>query len=315
MEFSSRTILVIMTSLVLAGGVAWVGVQANSVPEPLPPSQPMIATVVPKEAYLFAGSTIDSGGQISSHELLSVEMNSGQAGENLIADTEENRMALIQLSARRMIPANTPFVSSDIQPVVYSIPEPEVPPVAETPTFAGIATLLRPGMRAIALPLTGETAAAGLIDLGDRIDVLLSYDDQSGVRAVRTVLQNVQVIATDQSNGSAGVTNTAAPRTITLELHPEGAKVLALARHTGDLVLVLSQKTDDDMPVIANDPPVLATQISGLPAPSAKPVAPSGVRVVRGSSSSRSQSILPQPVPAPDSAVASSPPDTTGSNP
>jgi pilus assembly protein CpaB len=314
MEFSARTLVVVITSFVLAGGVAWVGVQANNAPEPLPVSQPIAPPAPPSETYLFANAVIEQGGVISAGQLKSVEMQIDQAGENLIEDSSENRSALIQLTANRMIPMGTPFVKSDLQPVVYSPPEIVAEEVPEPPVIEGAAALLRSGMRAIALPLTGETAVAGLIAQGDRIDVLVSYDNQDGVRAVRTVLHNVQVLATDQTNAPAGQARTGMPKTITLELHPEGAKVLALAKHTGEIILVLSDRTGDDMPTIVNDTPMLATQISGLAAPRTEPAKPPNVRIIRGSATTRVKGILGQSAPDPSASANSPPPSTTGSD-
>ncbi|MFG6547306.1 Flp pilus assembly protein CpaB [Sulfitobacter sp. 1A10445] len=287
-----RIFYVIISSLTLACGMAWVSVQANNSPEP--PPIPEIATntppITPTKQYLFAAREIETGHSISPDIIGSQEIEVSQASDNLILDTPENRSALTALLASRAIPMNTPFVSTDLIPPEKPAVTVEVTPTpmeAASPT--GVSASLKPNMRAIALPLTGETATAGLISLRDRIDIMVSYLRPDGVRAVRTVLRNVQVIATDQPETSIGEANRPPPKVITLELHPEGAKVLTLAKHTGDLILTLSDETGDEMPIIADDTPVLSTQISGLPAPSIVPPSPPAVQIIRGSTSKKDQ--------------------------
>ena len=293
-----RNFVVIFTSLTIASGVAWVGVQANNTPEPTPPMAvaATVVPVVPKEAYLFSNQTIELGASISADILIPVKMEIDQAGKDLIADTPENREALVKVSTNRTIPGGTPFVKADLLVKEKKHPGVVQEQVVSTSEPTGPSESLRPGMRAIALPLTGETAVAGLIGVQDKIDVMVSYNSSDGVRAVRTVLRNVRVIGADQP---AGQSNAALPRAITLELHPEGAKMLTLARHTGDLILVLSDQSNDDMPMIVDDAPMLSTQISGLPAQrAAPPPAPPSVRIIRGSSGRKDQIIsIQEPVP------------------
>ena len=233
--------------------------------------------------FLFATTEIEVGDEITIESFEAVEMPAAQTGGNLLLDTAENRMGLTRRISHRSIPIGTPFIKSDLEAISPAPTKPEVEEVRGTSASASTASRLGPGMRAIALPVTGETALARLISQGDRIDVLVSYTRHDGVRAVRTVLRNVRVVATDQSFSASGQPGTAIPKTITLELHSEGAKVLALAMHTGELVLVLSDESADDMPIIANDSPILSTQISGVLMPAAEKEEAASVHVFRGS--------------------------------
>jgi pilus assembly protein CpaB len=109
------------------------------------------------------------------------------------------------------------------------------------------AAILTPGFRAIAVPITRETAVAGFIMPNDRVDILLSRKVEGGPRGgegeIRSdiVLENVRVL----SVGETIKTDPAeAPRPIegsvaTLELSPRDAELLALARKLGDIQLVL----------------------------------------------------------------------------
>ncbi|UFE32424.1 RcpC/CpaB family pilus assembly protein [Pseudosulfitobacter pseudonitzschiae] len=199
-----RVFVVIFTSLAIASGVAWVGVQANNTPEPTPPRSvaATVVPVVPKEAYLFSNQTIELGASISADTLIPVKMEIDQAGKDLIADTPENRDALVKVATNRTIPASTPFVKADLLPIEEKPAKVAPEQIVTAIEPASPSGSLRPGMRAISLPMTGETAVAGLIGVQDKIDVMVSYNSSEGVRAVRTVLRNVRVIGTDQLSRS-----------------------------------------------------------------------------------------------------------------
>ncbi|WP_425430513.1 RcpC/CpaB family pilus assembly protein [Celeribacter persicus] len=109
--------------------------------------------------------------------------------------------------------------------------------------------------------------------------------------AVRTVLRNVRIIATDQTTQPPAEDAQAEPKTppkiVTFELTPDGAKVLALAQQMGDIMLVLGEENEADGPVNAEDSPIFATQISGQTAkPEPLPqVANRSASIVRGAKS------------------------------
>jgi pilus assembly protein CpaB len=109
-----------------------------------------------------------------------------------------------------------------------------------------MAVTLTPGMRAMSVPLTPETAAGGFILPGDHVDVV-QIRRADGAIASSTVMKNVRVLAIDQnlnatpakSGGAAQVGATA-----TLELAPEQAEDMVLAKAQGDLTLVLRSYAD-----------------------------------------------------------------------
>jgi pilus assembly protein CpaB len=114
---------------------------------------------------------------------------------------------------------------------------------------AGImAITLQPGMRAIAVPLSAESAAGGFILPGDHVDVVQSREVDTpgatgGKRFVsETVLRNVKVLAVDQATGTEGSSVVGA--TATLELSSNQAEVLVLSKAQGSLTLVLRSYAD-----------------------------------------------------------------------
>lgn len=138
-----------------------------------------------------------------------------------------------------------------------------------------MAVVLQPGMRAMAVPVSVETAAGGFILPGDRVDVIMSRQQQSGASggpefAAGTVLRNIRVLAIDQTVQPAPETQAQVGATATLEVGAREAEVLALARAQGQLALVLRSYADmDDRSGVGS----LAGQNSGPPRP---------VRVWRG---------------------------------
>src|SRR5690606_2041550 len=113
-----------------------------------------------------------------------------------------------------------------------------------------MAAYLAPGMRAMAIGVNVETAAGGFILPGDRVDVVLSREQRDGGEtggaryATATVLQNVKVLAIDQTTRMDGGEQAVVGATATLEVAPRDAEVLAQARVEGELSLMLRSYAD-----------------------------------------------------------------------
>ena len=172
-----------------------------------------------------------------------------------------------------------------------------------------LAAVLRPGFRAISLPVDAVSGNAGHIFPGDRVDLLLTQEiedagDNSGRRwASETILRDVRVIAVDQRLGadlanraSAAGEELSVARTITLEVRPGGAETIAVARNLGAISLTLRSLIVEGAPGEdeAPEPPVWARDVSAVtratsatpqpPSPTVAPPAP--VVVMRGEATS-----------------------------
>lgn len=115
-----------------------------------------------------------------------------------------------------------------------------------------MAVTLDPGMRAVALPLTAESAAGGFILPGDHVDVMLtrSIDGNSGSNNAggqnhftNVVMRNVRVLAIDQNIGAPKSTAEVGA-TATVECTPEQAEYLVAAKASGSLTLALRSYAD-----------------------------------------------------------------------
>lgn len=113
-----------------------------------------------------------------------------------------------------------------------------------------LAAYLEPGMRAMAISVTVETAAGGFILPGDRVDVLLTQErpgvegSKGDKHASSTVMQNLKVLAIDQSTRAGDDEQAVVGATATLEVGPADAEALALAKSEGNLSLVLRSYAD-----------------------------------------------------------------------
>ena len=113
---------------------------------------------------------------------------------------------------------------------------------------AGImAALLSPGMRAVTVRISVDTAAGGFIQPGDKVDIILQETIQPSLnngsddvrQVANTIFENVTVLAIDQSFASDGRGGALPGSTATLELSPRDAEKITVAQVRGDLSLVL----------------------------------------------------------------------------
>ena len=120
-----------------------------------------------------------------------------------------------------------------------------------------LAAVLGPGTRAVTIRVGPATSHAGLIDPGDRVDVILSAELQATERErtvlARTIVEDVRVVAVDRrvgngaesSGGDAGSPGDAAGAgrtemiTATLEVSPAQGDRLVLGEHEGKLSLAV----------------------------------------------------------------------------
>lgn len=144
------------------------------------------------------------------------------------------------------------------------------------PTFSA---RLQSGQRAVTVPVDEISSLSGMVEPGDRIDIVVSARNETRSFTF-TLLQNVQVLATGSVADPEAPETQGLPRsytTITLDTSPEDAKrviaarevgrVTALLRAPGDLAAVSGAITD-------------ARTLLGLPAGDGKGI--SSVPVIYG---------------------------------
>ena len=124
---------------------------------------------------------------------------------------------------------------------------------------AGIlAVSLAAGQRAMAVPLSAESAAGGFVLPGDHVDVLQTrgVDGPKGKTYVTsTVLKNTKVLAIDQATRAEKSAASVVGATATLEVSPSQAELLAAAKAEGPLTLMLRSYADIEGPASAGELP------------------------------------------------------------
>ncbi|MET3710988.1 pilus assembly protein CpaB [Sphingomonas trueperi] len=114
-----------------------------------------------------------------------------------------------------------------------------------------LAAALGPGMRAVTVPVSAQSAVAGFVFPGDHIDLILTQTvsgEGPPLRASETVLRNLRVLATDQrtdkQTDDKGKTVVTAYSTVTVEATPKIAEKIAVAQTVGTLSLSLRSLAD-----------------------------------------------------------------------
>jgi pilus assembly protein CpaB len=114
-----------------------------------------------------------------------------------------------------------------------------------------MAAILQSGMRAVSTEISAETGAGGFILPNDRVDVMLTRrlknpttPSAPDIVLTEIALSNIRVLAIDQAPKEKEGTNSVIGRTVTLELKPEQAALLATSRQAGTLSLALRSIAD-----------------------------------------------------------------------
>ncbi|MEL7452634.1 MAG: Flp pilus assembly protein CpaB, partial [Pseudomonadota bacterium] len=213
-------------------------------------SQPAVATVVPsvetvtqtvevsETDVLVAARDMVVGHTISPEDLSWETWPESALNEGYFvkADDENALTDLAGMMVRTPIFANEPILPQRI--------------VARE--GAGIlAALVRPGMRAVSLEVSVETASGGFILPEDRVDVILTHSvERSTAEGVTEeiqssiILENVRVLAIDQGIRPEEGQSTLIGSTATLELSSEDAALVAFGERKGVLSLALRSLAD-----------------------------------------------------------------------
>jgi len=117
-----------------------------------------------------------------------------------------------------------------------------------------LAAALAPGMRAVTVPVSAQSAVAGFVFPGDRVDLMLTQSVSGGgdgppLKASETILRNLRVLATDQrtdkNTDDKGNTVVTTYSTVTVEATPKIAEKITVAQTVGSLSLSLRSIADN----------------------------------------------------------------------
>lgn len=172
--------------------------------------------------------------------------------------------------------------------------------VASESAGSSLSTLIEPNRRAVTVRVNDVIGVAGFLLPGNRVDVLATRMDRDRRAETRTLLQNLKVLAVDQTSGPGGKNEPVVVRAVTLEMSPEEAELLVSATEEGTVQLALRNPDDVELrttvQALPAPPPPPATIAIGAPplpatrvTPRATPVPRETVTVIRQAQTTESE--------------------------
>jgi pilus assembly protein CpaB len=212
---------------------------------------------------IAAATTLQPGSPLTAENLTEVNWPATVSLEGLIDKKEDaiGRILILQVEA------NEPVLKHDLAPN----------------GSYGLAAKIPSGMRATSIKTNEVMDLSGFLFPGSRVDVLVTLrGDNMASTTTRTVLQNVQVLATGNKTEPDPNGKPENVSVVTLLVTPDESEKLALAQNQaaqnqGTIHFVLRNGGDSATPATA---PVDMAQLAGLPRkPEQKPMAKRNVAV------------------------------------
>jgi pilus assembly protein CpaB len=151
----------------------------------------------------------------------------------------------------RLVPKGAVLKSADAEDRVVMFPLLNQEPVlasklSEQTRVEGVASMIKPGLRAVSVQISDVTGVAGLIQAHSRVDVLFTRPGSIEEAATTTILQDVEVLSAGKLLATGQTLDPKAPRApvVTLVLTPEDAQKLELAKSEGKISLSLRNPLD-----------------------------------------------------------------------
>jgi pilus assembly protein CpaB len=223
-------ILVLVGALVAGGVAAWLsfGLQPNAAPgATIAAPEPQIRT----EEVLVAAADLEQGAALTVEQLRWQKWPADAVGPSYI-------------SRSAMPEAVEEFTGSVVRQAIL-----DGEPILEAKLSGSagyLASLLKPGKRAVAVRVSAESSAGGFVLPNDHVDVL--HTSGGGGGRSHTILTNIRVLAIDQTAVDSGTGNPAVGKTATLEVDPAQVEVISGAQTSGLLSLALRATADNEEP-------------------------------------------------------------------
>jgi pilus assembly protein CpaB len=111
---------------------------------------------------------------------------------------------------------------------------------------AGLQAVMKPGMRAVALKVNAEGNVGGFVLPHSRVDIVSVVRRNENESVAKVILQNVLVLAVDQSPTRPDDKPAMLASTVTVEVTPNQAEKLSMASELGPIRLILRSFGDDE---------------------------------------------------------------------
>lgn len=237
---------------------------------------------------VVASSLLEPGKTLTDKDLRTISLASGSAPAGSFGSTDK----LVGRVVRQIVHPGEILMGTDL---------------AAEGSRGGLSSTIEPGKRAITVRVNDVIAVAGFAFPGSFVDVLVSAKNPAGAQFSKIVLSRVKILAIAQETTS-DPTKPKVVNAVTVELTPEEAEELDLARSVGTLSLVLRNELDQ-LPVnssgarlegllrgttpeaekpgrdAAATPPPAAPQLTASPEP------PAGKRIIEIRGTTQSETI------------------------
>lgn len=184
-------------------------------------------TAAATEKVVTAAKDVDIGTQLTGNMVRIANWPTGSAPKGVVTDPAKVEGRVLTVSLME----GEPVLESKLAPIGAE---------------AGLPALIKDGNRAITVRVNEVIGVAGFTMPGNFVDILVNLQqDQKNETVSKIVLENIRVLAVAQDVGRAkGDTKAKIVNAVTLEVTPEQAEKLDLARSVGTLSLVLRSQTD-----------------------------------------------------------------------
>ncbi|WP_332777744.1 Flp pilus assembly protein CpaB [Polaromonas sp.] len=153
-----------------------------------------------------------------------------------------------------------------------------LPKLAPEGTKAGLDSVIKDGRRAITVKVNEVVGVAGFLAPGSFVDLLVNIKEDRENSISKVVLERIMVLAVAQESNRADETKPKVVNAVTLEVTPEQAEKIDLARNIGTLSLMLRNQVDmkdsatvgvrrNDLLLAKDDKASASTQVAAAPAP------------------------------------------------
>jgi pilus assembly protein CpaB len=230
-----RAIILIVAALVMVGGTVFFARSwLNSERQALEASRKKPEQAKPKNFVLVAKVNLPAGTFLKKNHMTWQAWPADSLHKSYIQRRGFDQRSMFGVVVRKHIAAGQPITGGSIV----------------KPGQRGfMAAVLNPGMRAVSLSTSAVSSVAGFVFPGDRVDVLLTHrvGGRRGRLVTETMMTKVRVLAIDQKV-TDGNQKAKVGKTVTVEVTPRQAEVMAVAANLGKLSLSLRslKQVDED---------------------------------------------------------------------
>ena len=237
--------IIVLGAMAVLGFVVFTGVRKLGTPAPTSQAEPQVIiqeAAVEYVSVLAIDADVSVGDRISEDIITEIEWPAEAVTPNLIntEDQPDAKQEFINALAR------TPMVAGE------TLTREKVIMAGDSGVMAAI---LKPGMRAVTVRISVDTAAGGFIQPGDKVDIILRENfqvrrpqndtsartiERDNIFIAKTLFENVKVLAIDQTFTTGPENGAAIPgSTATFELSQPDAELLQESTGYGDIFLTL----------------------------------------------------------------------------